>query len=79
MHLFPVAGVPPRIYFPWQGSPPGRQTIFFFAFWGFPNEEMVGDRETRQPGGEFEVTTGSVQGKDHERSRSIFHQPLAIY
>ena len=56
MHLFPVAGVPPRIYFPWQGSPPGRQTILFFAFWGFPNEEMVGDRETRQPGGLQEVS-----------------------
>jgi hypothetical protein len=35
---------------------------------------MVGDRERRQPGGEFESTTGSVQANDHERYRLIFHQ-----
>jgi hypothetical protein len=78
MHLFPVAGPPPRIYFPWQGSPPGRQR-FFFVTLRFSYEEMVGDHEARQPGGEFESTTGSVQGKDHERCRSIFHQPLACW
>ena len=31
---------------------------------------MVGDREVRQPGVEFENTAGSVQGQDHERCRS---------
>jgi hypothetical protein len=61
---------PPRIYFPRQAPwQTGRQTIFFFPFWVFPDEEMVGDRETRQPGGEFESTTGSVQVKDHECCR----------
>jgi hypothetical protein len=49
------------------------------AFWGFPDEEMVGDRETRQPGGKFESTTGSVQTKDHECYRSLFHQPLTCW
>ena len=64
MYLFPVAGVHPRIYFPWQvPRQTGRQTLFFFVFLGLPEEEMVGDRETRQPGGMFERTTGSVQVK----------------
>jgi hypothetical protein len=46
MHLFPVEGVPPRIYFPWKGSPPSRQLEdFFFVTLGLaPDEEMVGDR-----------------------------------
>ena len=29
IHLFPVVGVPPRIYFLWQGFPPGRKRFFF--------------------------------------------------
>ena len=29
MHLFPVAGVHPRIYFPWQVGRPPADTIFF--------------------------------------------------
>ncbi len=33
---------------------------------------MVTDREIRRPGGEFESTTGSVQGKDHERCNQYF-------
>jgi hypothetical protein len=46
----------------------------------FLDEEMVGDRrEVREPGVEFEITTGSVQGKDHERYGSIFHQPLTCW
>jgi hypothetical protein len=65
MHLFPVAGVHPRIYFPWQGEPPDRHD--FKSLKGQSDEEMVADREIRRPGGEFERTTGSVQGKDHER------------
>jgi hypothetical protein len=56
-----------------------QRNDFFFSVWGFPDEEMVGDHETRQPGGEFEINTGSVQGKDHERCRSLFHQPLACW
>ncbi len=80
MDLFPVAGVHPRIYLPWQTPPPDRRTIFFFCVFEVKHdEEMVGDRERRQPGGEFESTTGSVQAKDHERYRSIFHQPLSCW
>jgi hypothetical protein len=80
MNLFPVAGVHTRIYFPRQAPwQTGRQTIFFFCLLGLSYEEMVGDRETRQPGGEFESTTGSVQVKDHERCRSLFHQPLTCW
>jgi hypothetical protein len=40
----------------------------FFFLLGFPvrgDEEMVDDHEVRQPGGEFEITAGSVQVKDH--------------
>ena len=66
--LFPVAGVPPR-----------QTNDFFFCHLGFPDEEMVGDREARQPGGEFESTAGSVQAKDQERCRSIFHQPVTCW
>jgi hypothetical protein len=76
MYLFPVTGVDPRIYL-WQIR------IFFFVSWVFLHEVMknlmVVDRETRQPGGEFEITAGFVQGKDHERSRYIFHQPLTCW
>jgi hypothetical protein len=32
---------------------------------------MVVDREVRQPGGEFEITPGGVQGKDHECCRLL--------
>ena len=55
---------------------------FFFCLLGVPargDEEMVGDCESRQPGGEFESTEGSVQVKDHERWRSIFHEPLTCW
>ena len=37
---------------------------------------LVDDRETRQPGGEFESTARSVKSKDHECCRSIFQQSL---
>ncbi len=30
MHLFPVGGVHPRIYFPWEVGSPPTDTIFFF-------------------------------------------------
>ncbi len=56
-----------------------QKTFFFLAVWGFPDEEIVGDHETRHPGGEFERTTGSVQRKDRERCRSLFHQPLTCW
>ncbi len=59
-------------------SPPGRQR-FFFVTLVIPDEEMVADREVRQPGGEFEITAGSVQAKDHEYYRSIFHQTLTCW
>ena len=79
LYLFLVSGVPPRIYFQWQGFPPADKRFSFFRLLGFPDEEMVGDREARQPGGELEITAGSVQTKDHDRCRSIFHQPLACW
>ena len=55
--------------------------IFFFYLCGFVrgDEEIVGDREDRQQGGEFESPGGSVQGKDHEIYRSIFHEPLTCW
>jgi hypothetical protein len=71
-------GHPPDL-FPLSGVPPRQTNDFFFLLLGFPDEEMVGDREGRQPGGEFENTAGSVQSKDHERCRSIFHQPLGCW
>ncbi len=47
MHLFPVGGVHPRIYFPWEVGSPPTDTIFFFQEVERSNdEEMVGDRET---------------------------------
>ena len=49
MNLFPVTGVPPWIYFPWEGFPPADKRFFFFLL-GFPDEEMVVDHEGRQPG-----------------------------
>ncbi len=77
MNLFPVAAPPPGFISPDRGHPPADKDFFLWLL-GFPDEEMVGDHEARQPGGEFE-NTGSVQGKDHERFRSIFHQPLACW
>ena len=38
---------------------------------------MVGDREARQPGGEFESTAGSVQAKDHVRVLQINISPTS--
>ena len=51
MYLFPVSVVNPGINC--------GEHVFFFLLLGVPargDEEMVGDRETRQPGGEFEST-----------------------
>jgi hypothetical protein len=64
---------------PPQSSARVNPKPFFFCLLGLPEEEMFRDHETRQPGGEFEITTGSVQGKDHERCRSLFHQPLVCW
>ena len=57
-------------------------TELFFFLLGVStrgDEEMVDDREARQPGGEFESTAGFVEGKYHERCRSIFHQTLTCW
>ncbi len=69
MHLFPVGGVHPRIYFPWEVGSPPTDTNFFFSrsLKGQSDEEMVADREIRRPGGEFESTTGSVQDMGLEK------------
>jgi hypothetical protein len=74
-------GPPPDLFPLGGGEPPDRHDFFFFKkLKGQSNdEEMVADRETRRPGGEFESTTGSVQGKDHERCKSIFHQTLGCW
>ncbi len=70
-------GPPPDLFSLTGGEPPDRHDFFFWRnLKGQSDEEMVADREIRRPGGEFESTTGSVQGKDHERCKSIFHQPL---
>jgi hypothetical protein len=48
------------------GGVPPRRKRFFFSTLGISSrddEEMVDDREVRQPGGEFENTGGSVQVK----------------
>ena len=47
MHLFPVTGVHPRIYFPWQAPwQTGRETIFFFPFGVFLMKKWL---ETTKP------------------------------
>ena len=70
-----VMGFPPEVF-------DVTEQVFFFPLFDVPargDEELVDDRETRQPGGGFENTVGCVQGKDHERCRSIFHQPLVCW
>jgi hypothetical protein len=51
---------PPPDYFPWAGVPPPADKDFFLWLLGFPDEEMVDDREARQPG-------GSLQGRGAPR------------
>jgi hypothetical protein len=68
VHLFPVAGVPPG-FISLAGVPPGRQTIFCFPL-GFPDEEMVGDREGRQPG----ESLRSLQEVSKQRITSVADQ-----
>jgi hypothetical protein len=71
---------PPPDLFPVTGSLTDWQTndFFFLPFGAFLMKKWL---ETTKPDnrGEFESTTGSVQGKDHERCRSLFHQPLACW
>jgi hypothetical protein len=50
---------PPPVFFP--VADPDERFLFFCVFEVKHDEEMVGDHERRQPGGEFESTTGSVQ------------------
>ena len=56
-----MIGCPPELF---------EVTEHLFFLFGVPargDEAMVADREARQPGGEFEITAGCVQAKDHER------------